>query len=166
MQQFIAANVQIVQDPKINYLATLEFDSPSPKFAASFLSQLAFAADDNLRQRALARTRQYIDYLTTQLNHVTVAEHREAIMNSLSLQEQNAMAANSAAPYAAEIFDGPSYAPQPVSPNAKNIFARYIALGAAVGAIIALLLYAREARTDPANCWSAFPSTASADGAA
>ena len=55
------------------------------------------------------------------------------------------MAANSAAPYAAEIFDGPSYAPQPVSPVAKSVFTRYIAMGAAIGVIIALLLYAREA---------------------
>jgi uncharacterized protein involved in exopolysaccharide biosynthesis len=141
VQEFVKGNIQILQDPKKTYLATIEFDSVSPTFAGEFLSLLGRAADMKLRESALKRASQYIDYLSAQLNTVTVAEHRQALMSSLSQQEQTAMAANSAVPYAADVFDSPSVAYQPVYPVARTIFEIDVAVGTVLGAALALVLH-------------------------
>jgi hypothetical protein len=143
VQEFINSNIQILQDPKVNYLATIELDSDSPQFAIKFLSLLAHTADENLRRKAILHTTQYINYLTSELSKITVAEHRAALMNSLSQQEQTAMAANSEVPYSADIFDSPSVAPLPISPNAKNTIFMGVLLGTVIGALGALLLHFR-----------------------
>src|SRR3546814_18293921 len=66
------------------------------------------AADWDVRQQTLLRTSAYIRYLSNKLTTVTVAEHRLALVATLSDQERLRMAAASNVPYAAEPF-GPAY---------------------------------------------------------
>jgi len=131
------------------YLVTIEFDSSDPQFAIKLLNDVNQAANDHLRKKALLRATEYIDFLSRELNTVTVAEHREAIMQALSEQEKFKMSASSAAPYAADLFDKPWASLTRLSPRPSKAFPSAILMGFLVGAAIILALkylgaFARE----------------------
>lgn len=151
LQAFLAesGHLEIIQDMKRPYLVTIEFDSSDPQFAIRLLNAVNQAADDHLRKKALLQATLYIDYLSKELNTVTVAEHRQAIMQALSEQEKFRMSASSAAPYAADLFDRPWASLTRLSPRPSKAFPSAILMGFLVGAAIILALkylgaFARE----------------------
>ena len=151
LQQFLsdAGGLQIILDIKRPDLVTIEYDSSDPQFAIKLLNAVNQAANDHLRKKALLRATQYIDYLSRELNTVTVAEHREAIMQALSEQEKFKMSASSTAPYAAEMFDSPWASLTRLSPRPSQAYPMAILEGFLFGAAIVLLLnyfgaFARE----------------------
>ncbi|MGC9954259.1 MAG: Wzz/FepE/Etk N-terminal domain-containing protein [Rhizomicrobium sp.] len=151
LQEFLAepGNLDVIQDMKRPYLITIECDSSDPQFAVKLLNAVNQAADDHLRKNALLRATQYIDYLSKELNTVTVAEHRQAIMQALSEQEKFKMSASSAAPYAAELFDKPWASLNRLSPRPSQVYPKSILEGFLIGAAIVLALryfgaFARE----------------------
>lgn len=143
LQEYFAGpgGIGILQDIKRPDLATIEYDSSDPEFAIKLLNTVNKAADNHLRRKALLRATQYIDYLSRELNTVTVAEHRQAIMQALSEQEKFKMSASSAAPYAAEVFDSPSASITPVWPRPFQAYELAIIKGLFVGAAIVLALW-------------------------
>jgi hypothetical protein len=150
LQEYLADDtLVVVKDLKRPDLVTIEFDSSDPQFAIKLLNIVNQTANDHLRKKALLRATQYIDYLTKTLNTVTVAEHRQAIMQALSEQEKFKMSASSAAPYAAELFDSPWASLVRLSPRPSKAYPTAILQGFLVGAVIVLLLtyfgaFARE----------------------
>lgn len=142
LQQYLAEpdHLVITQDIKKPDFVTVEFDSANTEFAIKLLSVVNQTADNHLRKKALLRATQYIDYLSKELNNVTVAEHREAIMQALSEQEKFKMSASSAVPYAAEVFDKPWASLERLRPKASQALPQALLEGALVGAAIVLLL--------------------------
>ncbi|HEY0282938.1 MAG TPA: Wzz/FepE/Etk N-terminal domain-containing protein [Rhizomicrobium sp.] len=132
--------LEIHQDIKRPDLATIECDSSDPRFAIKLLNAVNQTADNLLRKKALLRATQYIDYLSKELDTVTVAEHRQAIMQALSEQERFKMSASSAAPYAADVFDGPWTSRKRLSPRPSQIYPVAILKGLLFGAAIVLVL--------------------------
>lgn len=140
VQGYLTDNIEVLQDPRKPFIATVKLHSTNPKFAIKILNELNAAADNHLRREAILRAQNYIAYLTKQLATVTIAEHREALMNTLSEQEKYAMSAGSNVPFAAEMFDKPSvdttllYAPRP-----RQIYTFWIFVWGVVGACAVLL---------------------------
>jgi capsular polysaccharide biosynthesis protein len=138
VEQFLDANIVIVEDIKKPYLVGIRYVTSNPEFGVKLLSALDHAADDRLRRKAIVRAEQYAAYLLNQLSTVTVAEQRMAITQALSQQEMFATTANSAAPFSADIFDAPAASPDPISPQPRQIVLMALLVGAAFG--VALIL--------------------------
>ena len=139
MQQFLTTNVHVDQDPRKAYLVTISYASHDTDFAVRFLRKLNAAADNHLRQKALTRARQYIRYLSDKLDTVTIADHRAAIMATLSDQEKYEMVASSAAPFAADMFDAPSASQYAISPQPRRLYMVGLLKGLVAGAVLAFV---------------------------
>ena len=146
LQTYIEENVIITESAKSQFV-TISFDHEDPQFARQFLSELHAALDEDLRQKALVRTTQYIAYLTEQLQKVTVAEHREALVQALSEQEKFRMMASSGLAYAADPFGNVTVSREPTSPRPIIVIILSILLGGIVGSLAAIAIaWLRENR--------------------
>lgn len=138
LQDYIETQVRVSEDME-SPVVTLTFEHPDPKFAVTFLTALHNELDDNLRQKALTRSNQYINYLTNQLQRVTIAEHRAAIADTLSEQEKTRMMASSSLAFAADPFGPVTTSLRPTSPNPTIVLALSIVIGAFSGILVAVL---------------------------
>ena len=133
VKNFLTSNLDVVQDPRKSYMVTLRLSTASREFSARFLNVLVQTADERLRRKALERARTYIDYLTSKLNTVTVAEHRDALTQALGEQERYAMVASSGKPFAAEVFQTPWASNLPASPSPRQSYLLWMIIGALAG---------------------------------
>jgi hypothetical protein len=142
LQEILAepGNLEVQEDIKRPDHATIEVDSVNPQYAIKLMRAVHWTANEHLRKKALLRATEYIDYLSKELSTVTVAEHREAIMQALSEQEKFKMSASSAAPYAADVFDGPWVLRKRLAPRPSEVYPVAVLKGFLVGAVIVLLL--------------------------
>jgi uncharacterized protein involved in exopolysaccharide biosynthesis len=115
---------------------------PDRPFAIQFLTELHRAADNELRQRAIQRTTDYIAYLSNMLSKITVAEHRVALAQALSEQEKSAMIARSGSAFAADLLERPWANSDPSSPRPIQTLLKGAFFGAFGGSILALLFWA------------------------
>ncbi len=103
-----------------------------------------------LRKRALTRSTSYISYLVKQLQTVTIAEYRDALIENLAQQEKARMTALGQASYVSERLGAPAVSEAPTSPPAAYILFLALLLG-----LIAGILFARMA---DARGWHMFAS--------
>ena len=137
---YLSDNLTVFQDPRKTYLVRITLRTYDKAFGIRFLTFLNQVADDRLREKALTRANNYIGYLTDQLQNVTIAEHREAIAQSLSDQERYRMVAKSGSPFAAELFEHPWASNLPASPVPRSVILTWLIFGAGIGMSIS---YAR-----------------------
>jgi hypothetical protein len=138
LQEYITKNVKSADKPKKS-ITILSFSHEDQKFAPYFLMALHEAADNQLRQRSLVRSSQYIDYLTEKLKTVVVAEHREALSDLLSSQEKLRMVASSDAPYAVEKIGAPVTSMKPSSPKPLTVLPAGLIFGALLPVLLIVL---------------------------
>lgn len=127
MQDYLQTFIKIRRNPK-SPVVTIQTNHRDPDFAKRLLSRVHNETDRKLRAMALARSQEYIRYLSQQLEIVQVAEHRLAIAQALSEQEKMRMMTSADIPFAAEPFGEPAASfkptrPQPVILLAASIFA-------------------------------------------
>ena len=127
----------VVQDPKTP-VVTISFSHTDPEFAARLLTATHEAVDAYLRRKALARSGQYISYLSTKLATVTLAEHRAAIAEALSEQERTRMLASSSLAYAAEPFGRAVVSMKPTSPRPAVVLSIALIVGLLAGGLAVL----------------------------
>lgn len=139
MLAFLTQTINVEQDPRKPFLATILCISGDPKFALQFLAAAHHAADDALRRKALKRANDNIAFLTDRLAKVTLAEHRTALAAALSEQERNAMMAQSNSAYAADLIEQPWASSYPVFPRPVRELLTSVALGLFVGGSLAVL---------------------------
>jgi len=144
--QILGQLINVEQDPRRPYVATVVVTYYDPQFAMKLLTDLHKTADNALRQKAIRRTTDYIAFLNNLLSRVTVAEHRTSIAQSLSEQEKTAMIAQSGSAYAAEPFERPWVSSIPVSPKPLPALSEGIFLGALAGSFLALLKWGPGSR--------------------
>jgi len=135
LHDYIKESVVATQSPG-SAIVTISFKHVDPNFAVNFLTALDQTVDMSLRQRSLSRSSLYITYLSELLVTVRVAEHREAITAVLSEQERVRMMANSAAPFAAEVFDRPAASLVPTNPVPFIILVVSVLAGTTMGVVI------------------------------
>ena len=138
LQEYIGRNVKVAQDKKTS-LVTISFNHPDPAFAAYFLKNLHGVVDNQLRLRAKKRAEESIAYLSQQLLTVTLAEHREAIAQSLSEQEKIRMMANSKMAFSADPLEDPVVSSRPTSPKALVVLGISLIIGFGAGVLFIFL---------------------------
>jgi len=133
IQSFLSYSLQLTQDPRKPYLATLTMTTGSRELSIRFLNLLVKTLDEKLRRQAVQRANSYIDYLSSKLATVTISEHRDALAQSIGEQERYAMVANSGRPFAAEVFQSPWASNLPSSPSPRQAYITWVFLGAVIG---------------------------------
>jgi hypothetical protein len=152
---FLNDYLLVDQDPRKPYLVKLTLLHYNSQFAINFLNYLTATVDNQLRQKALVRANQYMDYISRKLPTVTIAEHRAALTQALGEQERFAMVASSSLPFAADVFEKPWTSTLPDSPKPRQAFLLALVIGGAIGFAIAFGVrkvrgrFARRPRLDP-----------------
>lgn len=134
LQEYVKKNVAVDSDKKTR-LTVISIRSDHPETASRLLYGLHQAIDGYLRDRTMVRATNYIDYINRELTKVTVAEYRQALIDTASEQEKLRMAASSNLPFAAEPFGGSEVSARPVSPNLPLLWVLGAILGAATGGV-------------------------------
>jgi hypothetical protein len=119
---------------------TLRILTAKPALGAEFLMTLQHETDEILRRRALDRSNRYVEYLSHELQTVTVAEYRQTLTQNLAEQEKTKMMASSNISYAAEIFSGPMISDRPTWPRAPLVLLFALVMGSLAGVVAGLLL--------------------------
>lgn len=138
LQEFLQHAVK-VQTNTDNPFITLSFDSKDPALTTTLLNDLAQDLNEILREKALRRATDNIDYLSKLVDRVTIVEHRLAIIQALGEQERKRMLANSGTPYAADPVGAASVSMRPTSPKPMVILVFALAGGLVLGVIVVLL---------------------------
>lgn len=132
---YLDGAVMIRKDTK-SPVVVLAIDNPNPEFAKRLLLAASRATDSLIRQNSLTRGRENVEYIRGRLPTVTVAEHRLALIETLSDQEKSVMWASSSAPFAVSVLSGPSSSLAPTKPNSVAV----ILAGAMIGLMVGLLM--------------------------
>ncbi|MDE2184676.1 MAG: hypothetical protein KGJ78_16775 [Alphaproteobacteria bacterium] len=138
--KFLQDNIDVAQG-RDTPVVTVTMKSKDRQFASDFLMALMRDDDQLLRNRALDRANNYIEFLQKEMNSVTVAEYRSALVEHLYDQEKSRMLASASnVTYAAEVFSGPMSSKNPTSPNIIAALLAATVAGLAVGFGLALYL--------------------------
>lgn len=120
-----------VDENRKKAITTLSYAHRDPEFARQLLEKAARAADDFLRAKSLARSRDYVAYLEQRLAETSTAEYRLSLAQALMTYENMRMMASADAPFAAEPFGPATVSKRPTSPQPL------VVLGSAVlGAVL------------------------------
>lgn len=111
--------------------------SRDPKFTESLMMALINAANDILRRRAQQQAVTQIRYLSSQLQTVSITEHRQVLTTLLLGQEQNLMLSRSNLPYAAQVLTPPATHYNEAKPGVTLTLAIGVVVGLLVGIFIA-----------------------------
>lgn len=137
MQTLLDNDLEVDDDPK-SAVITLRMQSATPDAARALLEKLTQVIDAKLRQQALARADDYIVYLNSELNKVTVADYRATLVERLSQQEQIRMMASADVSFAAQVFSGPSVSPLPTAPKSTMVLFSGLLFGAIFAGFVAI----------------------------
>ncbi len=121
-------------------VVTITGDFGDPEWGKYFFSILHATVDDALRQKKLARSTRYMNYLEAKLAATTVSDYREALINALSDQEKDRMMASAGLSYAAEPVEPPVASSSPTQPQASRIILKWVIYGGVLGVGWALLM--------------------------
>lgn len=140
MMSVTSQNITIVRQP-MSPIVTIAMKNRDPDFARKFLLAVHQAADDHMRQQTLERTAKYIAYLSEQLTHVTSADHRAALIETLSEQETTRMAASASISFAVDVFSPPTPSMQPTEPRPTVVLFISLVIGFLFGAALVIRRY-------------------------
>ena len=114
----------------------LEFRHEDPEFAVQLLRWIHYEGDELIRELARERTSRQIAYIERKLATVSVSEYRLSLIQLLADQEKQMMMIQVDLPFAARIIEAPLVSATPTFPKPF----RFLALGAAVGFFIGVML--------------------------
>ena len=109
--------------------------------AVALLRGVQAAADRVLRETATARVDTQIAYLTGQLDHIRLVEHRRALGVLLGQQERLAMILAADGPFAAEMVERPTSLDRATVPSPLLVVATGTGVGLALGLVGAARLW-------------------------
>ncbi|MFN3591962.1 MAG: hypothetical protein ACK4TG_07215, partial [Thermaurantiacus sp.] len=150
LQIYLRRNVVISPDRR-RAVMTASMRHPDAEFARYVIQRVVQESDNFLRQKSLARSADYIDYLENRLKEVQIAEHRSALTQALSSYEMMRMMASSTVPFTAEPFGQVVTSLEPVSPRPNVVIGIGIFLGlVAFGAYVFLMEWVLRRHPRPA----------------
>jgi len=123
-------------DPKKNTLS-ISLKTRSPVASHDWLIDLVKEINESIRSADVEDSNKKIQYLNKQLESINVSEIRQSIFKLLENEQKRKMLASTSAEYAVKTIDPPSMPEEPTFLRRKAIFT---ASGAALGALIALIL--------------------------
>lgn len=145
VQQYLGDVIRVDRKPR-SPIAIIRTYTVDPKFGMQLLNAVHRAADERLRAQALHRTDEYVRYLSSQLEVVTVSEHRQALAEAMSDQEKVRMMTKANTPFAAEPFGSATASLRPARPRPVAALAMGFLGGGFVGVMTVVLLTLRKPR--------------------
>jgi uncharacterized protein involved in exopolysaccharide biosynthesis len=137
IKRWLELRLGVSEDPK-NGVAVVTLTDSDPAFAVETLGKIHKIADSELRARELARSQNYIAYLTRTIAGVQLAEHRAALAATLGDQERKRMVASANTAFAAEPLGPIVASDKPNVPKPVSILLSGLAGGLILGLLLAL----------------------------
>jgi uncharacterized protein involved in exopolysaccharide biosynthesis len=137
VHELLDEEVSVVRDRNAP-IVSIVMTSSDVDLARRLLTEVHLAVDSSLREKELARSTGYVDYLKQQLINVSISEYRQALNEIIAEQEKRRMVASSNLPFAAEPVSGPTESVHPISPRPILMLFLSVFLGALLGAVLAI----------------------------
>lgn len=116
LREHLSARLMVGEDRKRNIL-TLAYNHRDPEFASHLLRSVSRESDLYLRERALQRATNYVEYLERRLSETLIVELRQSLARALMQYENIRMMASVDSPYAGEEFGEVNVSERPTSPK-------------------------------------------------
>jgi hypothetical protein len=134
---FINKNIQISKDKETGFLKFTS-ETSKPKLMLSLIIEATKASDKIMRQRYVDFSTEPLAFYKDKLRTARSREHREALAELISKEEQKLMFASKGKHFIAEPYINPTISLHPTAPKPKLILALSLMLGLFLGATFVL----------------------------
>jgi hypothetical protein len=138
---FINKNIKIDEDNKTGFLE-FRSETSQPELILSLIIEATNASDKIMRQRYIDFSAEPLTFYKDKLRTARSREHREALAELISKEEQKLMFASRGKYFIAEPYINPTISLHPTAPKAKLILALSLVFGLFLGATIVLMRHA------------------------
>jgi hypothetical protein len=138
---FIDKNIQIGEDKDTGFLKFTS-ESSEPKLMLSLIIEATKASDKIMRQRYVDFSTEPLAFYKDKLRTARSREHREALAELISKEEQKLMFASKGKHFIAEPYMNPTISLHPTAPKPELILALSLALGLFFGSALVLMRHA------------------------
>jgi hypothetical protein len=136
----IKNNIQISEDKETGFLKFTS-ETPNPDLMLSIIIEATKASDKIMRQRYIDFSTEPLAFYKEKLRTARSREHREALAELISKEEQKLMFASRGKYFIAEPYLNPTVSLHPTAPKPKLILAVSLLLGLLFGAVFVLVRY-------------------------
>ena len=141
LANFINNNIQIGEDKDTGFLK-LTSETSKPELILSLMIEATKASDKIMRQRYINFSTEPLAFYKEKLRTARSREHREALAELISKEEQKLMFASRGKYFIAEPYISPTISLYPTAPKPKLILVLSIVLGFFLGAALVLMRHA------------------------
>ena len=138
---FINNNIQIGEDKDTGFLKFTS-ETSKPELILSLMIEATKASDKIMRQRYINFSTEPLAFYKEKLRTARSREHREALAELISKEEQKLMFASRGKYFIAEPYISPTISLYPTAPKPKLILVLSIVLGFFLGAALVLMRHA------------------------
>lgn len=138
LAKFISKNVKMFEDKKTGFL-NLSIEHSRPEIALLLITDITNLSDQIIRDRYIKFSKEPLEFYKKKLNISRSREHREALAQLISKEEQKLMLASSSKYFTVEPITAPKISLYPTSPKPFLILAIAILSGFMLGVLIVLL---------------------------
>jgi hypothetical protein len=138
---FINKNIQIGEDKETGFLKFTS-ETTKPELILSLILEATKASDKIMRQRYIDFSTEPLAFYKDKLRTARSREHREALAELISKEEQKLMFASKGKHFIAEPYINPKISLYPTEPKPKLVLALSLVLGLFLGAILVLMRHA------------------------
>ena len=138
---FIDKNIQIGENKDTGFLKFTS-ETSKPELMLSLIIEATKASDQIMRQRYVGFSTEPLAFYKEKLRTARSREHREALAELISKEEQKLMFASKGKHFIAEPYISPIISLHPTAPKPKLILALSLVLGLFLGAALVLMRHA------------------------
>ena len=138
---FINSNIKIGEDKDTGFLKFTS-ETSKPELMLSLIIEATKASDQIMRQRYVDFSTEPLAFYKDKLRTARSREHREALAELISKEEQKLMFASRGKYFIAEPYKNPTISLYPTAPEPKLILVLSLVMGLFLGAALVLLRYA------------------------
>ena len=138
---FINGNIQIGEDKETGFLKFTS-ETSKPELMLSLIIEATKASDKIMRQRYINFSTEPLAFYKEKLRTARSREHREALAELISKEEQKLMFASRGKYFIAEPYINPTISLHPTDPKPKLILALSLVLGLFFGSALVLMRHA------------------------
>ncbi|MDC0983397.1 Wzz/FepE/Etk N-terminal domain-containing protein [Amylibacter sp.] len=143
LSDYIYKNIKIGQDKETGFLKFTS-ETSKPELILSLIIEATKASDKIMRQRYIDFSTEPLVFYKEKLRTARSREHREALAELISKEEQKLMFASRGKHFIAEPYINPTISLYPTAPKPKLILALSIILGLFFGAALVLIRSAKQ----------------------
>lgn len=141
LANFINTTIQIDKNKENGFLKFTS-ETSKPELILSLIIEATKASDKIMRQRYIDFSIEPLAFYKEKLSTARSREHREALAELISKEEQKLMFASRGKHFIAEPYINPTISLYPTTPNPKLILALSLVLGLFLGAALVLMRHA------------------------